>query len=34
MGGGEGEAENKSIALKAFPVAVIFVETKIHCAGL
>lgn len=32
--GGAGQVENTSIALKAFSVAVIFEETKIHCAGL
>lgn len=36
--GGSGEVgvaqENESIALKAFPVAMILAETKLHCAGL
>lgn len=36
--GGSGEVgvgqESESIALKAFPVAMILAETKLHCAGL
>lgn len=26
--------ENEPIALKAFPVAMVLAETKLHCAGL